>query len=71
MRPLLLSAAACIVLSAVIPFVTSSSFMTATAISLGGTAVVLLVSASFLAVGQSEDRQRALDAAERDDHQNP
>jgi UDP-N-acetylmuramyl pentapeptide phosphotransferase/UDP-N-acetylglucosamine-1-phosphate transferase len=65
MRPLLGGAAVCTVLCVVVLVVSGSPFVIATGITLGGTAVVLLVSASFLAVGQAEDRQRALDRAER------
>jgi len=65
MRLLLGAAAACTILCVAVLVVSGSPFVIATGITLGGTAVVLLVSASFLAVGQAEDRQRALDRAER------
>jgi hypothetical protein len=68
MRQLLAAAAACVVLCVVIALVSSSSFLDATAITLGGTAFVLLVCAAFLAVGQSEDRERAREASERAEH---
>jgi len=67
MRPLLWSTAACIVLCVVIALATTSPFMTAVSITLGGTAFVFVISAAFLAVGQSEDRERAREAAERDE----
>lgn len=63
MRQLLVAAAVCTVLCVVILVISGSPFVIATGITLGGTAVVLLVSASFLAVGQAEDRERARDAA--------
>jgi hypothetical protein len=65
MRPLLGAAAACTFLCVVILVVSGSPFVIATGITFGGTAVVLLVSTAFLAIGQAEDRQRALDKAER------
>jgi preprotein translocase subunit SecY len=64
MRPLLWIAAAFIVLCVVFAVATSSVAGTVISTMFGGTAVVLLVSAAFLAVGQSEDRQR-----ERDEHE--
>ncbi len=67
MRALLAAAAACVVLSIVIAVATTSDVLTAVAITLGGTAFVLLVCAAFLAVGQSEDRERAREASARDE----
>ncbi len=64
MRALLAAAGACVVLAIVLGVVTDSNAASGVAIALGGTAFVLLVSAAFLAVGQSEDRQRARDAGE-------
>ena len=65
MRLVLAAAAGCVVVAIVLGVVTSSRAASAVAIALGGTAFVLLISAAFLAVGQSEDRARARDAAER------
>jgi hypothetical protein len=65
MRVLLAAAAACILLAVVIPLATTSNLGTFVAITLGGTAFVLLVSAAFYAVGRSEDRARARDEQER------
>jgi ABC-type transport system involved in cytochrome bd biosynthesis fused ATPase/permease subunit len=65
MRTLLGGAIACIVLAVVVALATSSELGTAVAITLGGTAFVLLISAAFYAVGRSEDRERARDAGER------
>jgi hypothetical protein len=66
MRYLLLSAAACVVVAIVLALATTYELLDAFAITLGGTAFVLLVCAAFLAVGQSEDRARAREAAERE-----
>jgi hypothetical protein len=44
---------------------TASVAGTVLATMFGGTAFVLLLAAAFLAVGQSEDRERAREAAER------
>jgi hypothetical protein len=66
MRYLLLSAVACTVAAIVLALATAYELLDALAITLGGTAFVLLVCAAFLAVGQSEDRARARDAAERE-----
>jgi hypothetical protein len=68
MRSLLAATVACVVAAIVLGIATKSQFLDAVAITLAGTALVLLVCAAFLAVGQSEDRQRARDAAERADH---
>jgi ABC-type transport system involved in cytochrome bd biosynthesis fused ATPase/permease subunit len=65
MRALLAATVACIVLSVVVALVTTSDFGTAVAITLGGTAFVLVVSTAFYAVGRSEDRERAREAEER------
>jgi hypothetical protein len=65
MRPLLWTTAAFIVLSIVFAVATTSPVGTVIAIMLGGTAFVFVLAAAFLAVGQSEDRARARDAAER------
>ncbi len=67
MRSLLWAAAALTVGCAVILAASPSQFMIATAITFGGTAFVLLLSASFLAVGQAEDRERARENAEKSD----
>jgi hypothetical protein len=67
MRYLLGAAAACVVLAIVLALATTVEFLDAVAITLGGTAFVLLVCAAFLAVGQSEDRERAREARERAD----
>lgn len=66
MRVLLASALACTIAAIVLALATTYELLDAFAITLGGTALVLLVCAAFLAVGQSEDRARARDAAERD-----
>lgn len=58
MRGLFGAVAACIVLAIVLGITTSSDFGTAAAITLGGTAFVLLISGAFYAVGRSEDRDR-------------
>jgi hypothetical protein len=65
-RYLLLSAAACTVGGIVLALATTYELLDALAITLGGSAFVLLVCAAFLAVGQSEDRARAAEAAERE-----
>jgi ABC-type transport system involved in cytochrome bd biosynthesis fused ATPase/permease subunit len=65
MRALLAATVACIVLSVVVALVTTSDLGTAVAITLGGTAFVLVVSTAFYAVGRSEDRERAREAEER------
>jgi F0F1-type ATP synthase assembly protein I len=67
MRSLLIATVACVVVAIVLALATTSEFLDAVAITLGGTAFVLLVCAAFLAVGQSEDRARARDAADRGD----
>jgi hypothetical protein len=61
MRTLLGAAAACVVLAVVIGLTISSNLGTFLAITLGGTAFVLLLAAAFYAVGRSEDRARARD----------
>jgi ABC-type transport system involved in cytochrome bd biosynthesis fused ATPase/permease subunit len=58
MRTLVAATVACIVLSVVVALVTTSDLGTAVAITLGGTAFVLVVSTAFYAVGRSEDRER-------------
>ncbi|MEA2131685.1 MAG: hypothetical protein QOJ85_4576 [Solirubrobacteraceae bacterium] len=65
MRTLFASAAACVVLCIVLAVTTTSQLGTFISIIFGGTAFVILIAAAFLAVGQSEDRARARDAAER------
>ena len=65
MRTLVAATVACIVLSVVVALVTTSNLGTAVAITLGGTAFVLMVSTAFYAVGRSEDRERAREAEER------
>jgi ABC-type transport system involved in cytochrome bd biosynthesis fused ATPase/permease subunit len=65
MRALLAATVACIVLSVVVALVTTSHLGTAVAITLAGTAFVLVVSTAFYAVGRSEDRERAREAEER------
>jgi ABC-type transport system involved in cytochrome bd biosynthesis fused ATPase/permease subunit len=65
MRVLLAAIVACIVLAVVVALVTTSDFGTAVAITLGGTAFVLVISAAFYAVGRSEDRERAREAEKR------
>jgi ABC-type transport system involved in cytochrome bd biosynthesis fused ATPase/permease subunit len=65
MRALLAATVACVVFAVVVALVTTSDFGTAVAITLGGTAFVLLVSSAFYAVGRSEDRARARDAEQR------
>jgi hypothetical protein len=65
MRVLLAAIVACIVLAIVVALVTTSDFGTAVAITLGGTAFVLVISAAFYAVGRSEDRERAREAEKR------
>jgi ABC-type transport system involved in cytochrome bd biosynthesis fused ATPase/permease subunit len=64
MRALLAATVACIVLAVVVALVTTSDFWTAVAITLGGTAFVLVISAAFYAVGRSEDRARARERGE-------
>ncbi len=64
MRTLLGATVACIVLAVVVAATTSSDLGTAVAITLGGTAFVLVISTAFYAVGRSEDRERARDAGE-------
>jgi predicted membrane channel-forming protein YqfA (hemolysin III family) len=68
MRPLLWVTAAFIVLCVVFAVATTSVVGTVISIMFGGTAFVLLVSAAFLAVGQSEDRERAREERERAEH---
>jgi hypothetical protein len=65
-RPLLWTVAACIALSVGTAVAPGSPLMTFSAISFGGIAFVLLIAAAFLAVGESEDRERARESAERD-----
>jgi len=65
-RVLLFSAVACTVAAIILAVATTYELLDAFAITLGGTAFVLFVCAAFLAVGQSEDRARERDAAERD-----
>jgi ABC-type transport system involved in cytochrome bd biosynthesis fused ATPase/permease subunit len=65
MRALVAATIACIVLAVVVALVTTSDLGTAVAITLGGTAFVLVVSSAFYAVGRSEDRERAREADER------
>lgn len=69
MRILLWTAGAFIVLNIVLAIATTSVVGTVVSIMFGGTAFVLLIAAAFLAVGQSEDRERAREAAERADAQ--
>ncbi len=64
MRTLLAATIACVVLAVVVALVTTSDFGTAVAITLGGTAFVLVISSAFYAVGRSEDRERARDAGD-------
>jgi hypothetical protein len=66
MRVLLASAVACTVAAIILAVATTYELLDALAITLGGTAVVLFVCAAFLAVGQSEDRARAREDAERE-----
>lgn len=65
MRPLLACIALFIVLCPVVALATDSKVGTFISIMFGGTAFVLLIAAAFLAVGESEDRARVRDAAER------
>jgi hypothetical protein len=65
MRVLFAAAAACIVLCIVLAVATSSELGTFISIIFGGTAFVILLAAAFLAVGETEDRERAREAAER------
>jgi ABC-type transport system involved in cytochrome bd biosynthesis fused ATPase/permease subunit len=65
MRGLLAATVACIAVAVVVALVTTSDLGTAVAITLGGTAFVLVVSTAFYAVGRSEDRERAREAEER------
>jgi ABC-type transport system involved in cytochrome bd biosynthesis fused ATPase/permease subunit len=65
MRALVAATVACIVLSVVVALVTTSEAGTAVAITLAGTAFVLVISTAFYAVGRSEDRERARDAEKR------
>ena len=65
MRGLLAATVACIALAVVVALATTSDLGTAVAITLGGTAFVLVVSTAFYAVGRSEDRERAREAEER------
>ena len=65
MRALLAAIVACIVLAVVVALVSTSKVATFVAITLGGTAFVLVLSAAFYAVGRSEDRERARDAEKR------
>ena len=62
MRALLAATVACIVVAVVVALVTTSDLGTAVAITLAGTAFVLVVSGAFYAVGRSEDRERAREA---------
>lgn len=65
MRALVAATIACIVLSVALALLTTSDFGTAAAITLGGTAFVLVISTAFYAVGRSEDRERARESDER------
>jgi hypothetical protein len=65
MRPLLWTTAAFIVLSIVFAVATTSQVGTVISIMFGGTAFVFVLAAAFLAVGESEERARARDAADR------
>jgi Flp pilus assembly protein TadB len=65
MRPLLWTTAAFIVLCIVFAVATTSVAGTVISIMFGGTAFVLVLAAAFLAVGESEDRERAREARER------
>jgi ABC-type transport system involved in cytochrome bd biosynthesis fused ATPase/permease subunit len=65
MRALIAATVACIVLCVAVALTTTSDLGTAAAITLGGTAFVLVISTAFYAVGRSEDRERARDAEER------
>lgn len=65
MRRLLACIALFIVLCPVVELATDSKVGTFISIMFGGTAFVLLIAAAFLAVGDSEDRARMRDAAER------
>jgi preprotein translocase subunit SecG len=69
MRITLWTAGAFIVLCIVLAVATTSVVGTVISIMFGGTAFVLLIAAAFLAVGQSEDREREREAAERADAQ--
>lgn len=69
MRTLLSTAGAFVVLCIVFAAATTSVVGTVISIMFGGTAFVMFVAAAFLAVGQSEDRERAREAAERADLQ--
>jgi ABC-type transport system involved in cytochrome bd biosynthesis fused ATPase/permease subunit len=66
MRVLLAAIVACIVLAVVVALVTTSDLGTAVAITLGGTAFVLVISSAFYAVGRSEDRARTAEQVARD-----
>lgn len=59
MRWLLIATGACIIGCAVLIAAGGSSLVTFLAISLGGIAFVLVLSAVFYAIGRSEDRERA------------
>lgn len=65
MRALVAATVACIVLAVAVALLTTSDFGTAAAITLGGTAFVLVISTAFYAVGRSEDRARARDEQQR------
>jgi hypothetical protein len=59
MRWLLVAAIACIAGCVLVLAISGPKIATAAGIVLGGTAVVLLISAVFYAIGRSEDRERA------------
>jgi hypothetical protein len=56
-----------IVLGCLIAWIGTTTWLDAIGITVGGIGLVGLISSGFYAVGQSEDRQRARDEAERHD----
>jgi hypothetical protein len=64
-KQLAISSAATIVLGCVIAAVGTTTWLDSIGIMLGGIGFVGVLAAAFLAVGQSEDRERARDEAAR------
>ena len=64
-KQIAITSAALIVLGCVIAAVGTTTWLDSIGITLGGIGLVGVISSAFLAVGESEDRQRAKDEAAR------
>ena len=66
-KQIAITSAALIVLGCVIAAVGTTTWLDSIGITVGGIGLVGVISAAFLAVGESEDRQRVKDEAARRD----